>query len=302
MSDLGHLSNEGDRTDTGIVHRTSFWAAPSGLLYEQMWVAAHPVAVLLLVHGFGEHSSRYAAIAQQWAAQGVTVYAFDLLGHGRSPGGRGRVASIDRLALDVIEFGRRVADREPERPLFWLGHSLGGAIATRAVMLLDQCPSPETARLRSALRGLILSAALLGLRSESPLTRWLAGFLGRYCPVLPLIRLDSRWVSRDPVVVDAYEADPLIYRSFMTAETIAAIFAALAAIRADRDRLCLPLLILHGTADRLVPPDGSQWLYEQAGSMDKQIQLYEGLYHELLNEPEKEAIGRGILDWMWARL
>jgi alpha-beta hydrolase superfamily lysophospholipase len=272
------------------------------LLYEQVWLAPHPAAVLIVVHGFGEHSSRYAVIAQQFATQGVTVYAFDLPGHGRSPGARGQVCSIDQLAWDVICFGQQVAAREPDQPLFLLGHSLGGAITTRTVMLLHDCQLPATAQLRHSLKGLILSAALLGLRAESPFTHWLVPLLGRYSPNLPLVRLNSRWISRDPAVVRAYESDPLVYHSKMTAKTIAAIFTAISAIHTHWHLIQVPLLILHGTADRLVPPDGSQWLYEQAGSANKQIQLYEGLYHELLNEPEKEAIEQRILAWMWARL
>jgi acylglycerol lipase len=269
-----------------------FKTADSLELYEQFWRPQDPIAAVVVVHGYAEHSGRYQWVASQLVAQGVAVYAFDLRGHGKSPGDRVFVRSFDEHFTDLNIFLQRVQDREPGKPLILLGHSMGGAIAALF-----------TIRYRPALQGLVLSSAALATSDDiSPLLVWIAPVISWLLPKLPTVLLDSRAISRDPEVVNRYRTDPLIYQGRIPARTSAEILRAIAEIQSRAHELDLPLLLLHGTADRLTHVEGSKTVYAKASARDKVLQLYDGFYHELLNEPERAQILSDITAWLRERV
>lgn len=259
-------------------------------LFTQSWQPdAGARADLFLVHGLGEHSDRYAAFVAALVDDGIAVHALDHVGHGRSGGKMGAVGSVEDLAADVA---RLMGDVPADRPRFLFGHSLGGLIVVTC--LLEQRP---------AVNGVILSGPLLAVGDDiPPLVQKIGDFLGRVAPGIGVLQLDSQLVSRDPAVVAAYDADPRVYHGKITAGTGRAMNRAIAAAQAGFASIEEPLLILHGGADGLTSPAGSRMLYERAGSADKIIKIYDGLYHEILNEPEQAAVRADILAWLEARL
>jgi alpha-beta hydrolase superfamily lysophospholipase len=175
-------------------------------------------------------------------------------------------------------------------PLFLLGHSVGGCISLAyAVEHQDK------------LDGLLLSAPLAALSAASLVERVAGHVLSRVAPKLGVIDIDATTVSRDPAVVEDYESDPLNHRGKLPARTVHELAGTVARFPEAVTRLTLPMLIMHGTDDRLVPIGGSEMVDEQAGSDDKTFIRYEGLYHEILNEPERERVAADIADWLDAR-
>lgn len=241
-----------------------------------------PIARLLVVHGYAEHSGRYDGFARQMARGGIAVAAPDLQGHGRSGGARAKVDSID----DVVADARRALDRltsESESRPFVLGHSMGGLVAT-ALVLGEQ----------DRVAGLILSGAALA--DPSLLESLLA------IEPFPEVVLDSVHLSRDPRVAADYDADPLNYRGPMQRETVASLTSGARRVRDESHTLRLPLLVLHGSEDGLVPATGSEELARTAASKDKECEVLAGLRHEILNEPEGPEIGERILAWIRRRV
>ncbi len=282
-----------DLQEMKVQHKSGTFETRDGLqLFRQAW---EPVdgreAVVLIIHGYGEHSGRYAHVARHLALQNFIIETFDLRGHGRSEGDRAYISSFDQYTRDVHVFAKRVWEEHPDLPVFLLGHSLGGLIA--ALYVLHFQPKID---------GLILSSAALKISDDlSPLLQKMSGVIGKMLPKLPTIKLDAKFISRDPKVVDAYENDPLVYHKGTLAKTGAEIIRATQKIQAKMEMLRLPMLIFHGTADRLTDPEGSKQLYLRAKSADKILKLYEGFYHETMNEPEKERVLNDVLEWLVKR-
>jgi acylglycerol lipase len=273
-----------------VRHNQGNFKAADGLsLFEQWWeTETGPKAAVAIVHGLAEHSSRYVHVAEHLARGGYAVDTFDLRGHGRSEGRRAFIRSFDEFLADLDLFLGRVRARHRRTPVFLLGHSMGGGITPLFVITRK----PE-------IRGLILSAGALKISDDiSPLLIRMSGIVGRILPKLPTIKLDSSAISRDPEVVKHYDNDPLNYRGGTPARTGAEIVRATRRIQAQMEAITLPLLILHGTADRLTDIEGSKQLYARAGSSDKTLKLYDGLYHEILNEPEKARVLEDIVHWL----
>lgn len=262
-------------------------------LYHQAWLPdGEARAALLVVHGIGEHSGRYAGLAERFAAGGYAVYALDHPGHGRSDGGREHIVRFEDFTDSLAIFHRLVAERQPDFPLFLLAHSLGGLIACR--YLLDR---------PAGLCGTVLSAP--GLRmggSINPLAAAAARLLSAVAPRFGVAALDSRTISRDPDVVAAYLRDPLVFHGKTPARLAAETMKAMRRVADGADRITVPLLILQGDADRLVDPSGARLLHERAGSTDKTLRTYGGLWHELFNEPERETVIRDVEEWLSVRL
>jgi len=269
------------------------FAAGDGLrLHENCWLPEDGSGgVVIVVHGLNEHSGRYSEVATRLSGHGYAVYAMDLRGHGKSQGARLLVRSFDEYLADLELYLDRVRRREPDRPLFLLGHSMGGAI----VALLAITRQPDV-------RGLVLSvpAVLIG-GSVFPLLRRLAPLVSRLFPRLRIMRLGYRMLSRDPQVVEQFKSDPLVYHGRFPVRTGTEILRAAGRIQGQMEALKLPLLLLHGTADRVTDPAGSRRLYARAGSADKTLKLYEGLYHDLLHEPEKDQVTADLIEWLDAR-
>jgi alpha-beta hydrolase superfamily lysophospholipase len=247
-----------------------------------------PRAEIALVHGYAEHSGRYDYAARFLAARGYAVTAIDLRGHGKSEGERVLVRSFNEYLDDVESLLAHVRGSGEGRPLFLLGHSMGGAIAALAVVSR-----------RPRINGLLLSGpAVNAPRGFARLLNPLIQFLGRRFPKLGVRTLPAGAVSRDPAVVADYDADPLNYRGKVPAGLAAAMFRASDTIDRRAPRIDMPLLVLHGSDDQLVPADASRGLYDRATSHDKTLKIYDGLYHEIMNEPERDSVLADIADWL----
>lgn len=256
--------------------------------------AAPPRATVALLHGLAEHAGRYAPLAARLNAAGIDLLAIDLRGHGRSPGKRAWVARFDEY-LDDADALVAEAARAP-MPLFLMGHSMGGAIA--ALYAIERAP----ARGRT-LAGLVLSSPALAPGRDVP--RWmlaLSRVISRVWPTFPAIRIDAALLSRDADVVAANRADPLVHHGPVPARTGAEILDAMARIERGRDTLRVPVLVYHGTADKLTEPDGSRTFGARVGSADRTLTLYEGGFHETMNDIERERVIDALIGWIDARV
>jgi len=286
------LANNADR-DLAERTLTEFIHSSDGLkLFTQRWLPDGTArAVVVLVHGVAEHSGRYTALAGSLAARGIVVEAMDHRGHGRSEGRRVWVDRFDQYLEDFDKFMNRVQRRHPNKPLFIFGHSLGGTITT--LYALERKPS---------VRGIVLSAP--ALRPGSNIPTWtlpLGRFLGRYLPRLPVQKFSSAEMSHNAEAVRLYEEDPLDYCGWLPARTAGEILKAIARIHSHTELFQYALLLLHGTGDRVTHPDGSRSFHQRAASADKTLRLYEGLYHKLLDETEKEQVVSDIVSWLELR-
>lgn len=264
-------------------------------IYFQHWQPdSAPRAVIVIVHGYAEHSGRYQHVAEFFAERGYAVYASDHRGHGRSEGERAYVERFDDFVRDLRTFVDVVQQREPERRLFVIGHSMGGAIA--ALFGAERGPSAEHGR---SLEGLILSGAYVRPSGGvSPVLVRLLKLLSTVVPKLGVTPLDSAGVSRDPDVAARYDADPLNYRGRVRARMAAELFQAGDRVLANLHAITVPILIMHGAADKLADPEGSRLIYDGVSSTDKTLKIYEGLYHEIFNEPERDRVLADVAGWL----
>jgi acylglycerol lipase len=243
---------------------------------------------LVIVHGLKDYSDRYQDFALYLVKRGFRVETFDLRGHGDSEGDRVRIESFDEYLADLDKVMAEVKASNPG-PLFLFGHSMGGAISTRWA----QTRKPELA-------GLVLSAAALKIDAPAPLVS-VTKFLGSTLPRAAVFELDDTQFSRSPGMAEAMKKDPLIYDAAAPARTAAELIANVEKLRAESKSLTVPLLALHGTADKVTPPSGTEELLKAAGSTDKQGKLYPTLVHDLLHEPEAATVMADIAAWMEER-
>lgn len=262
-------------------------------LYYQSWLPENkPKAVLLIVHGFGDHSGRYGGLVEYFLPRGYAVYAFDLRGHGKSDGLRGYSSRFSNFIGDLSHFVSIVNSRHTGLSLFLVGHSTGATISTAYAISRQE-----------GLAGLILSGVLLSPPDDVPaLTIFTARVLSRIAPKTGLYRLDANLLSRDRNVVQAYIADPLVFWGKVRARMGIELMDAMASTRRNAAGLRLPLLIMHGEADRLSNPEGSRALFSSASSTDKTLKLYPGYYHEIYNEPGRERVLGDVDAWLHARV
>jgi alpha-beta hydrolase superfamily lysophospholipase len=274
------------QSPAGVEHKVGFFTGVHGTqLYAQSWrPSGEARAVVVLVHGLKDHSGNYRALAERLAQQGFRVAAFDLRGHGRSEGVRVWVDEFDDYLGDLEIFMKQEA--EPGRPVLLFGHSMGGAIAT----LYTMTRHPD-------LKGLALSGAALATDVSGAViggTKLVAAL----SPNAGVFNLDLHDFSRDPAVVSAGLADPLVYQPGAPARTGQELLGAIGRIQEHLGEITVPLLAMHGAADKVTPPAGSKALVEQARSTDKTLKLYPGLYHDLLHEPEKEKVTADLVKWL----
>jgi alpha-beta hydrolase superfamily lysophospholipase len=267
----------------GVLHRHIFWRS---------WTPddAPARAVIVLVHGLGEHSGRYDHLVQRLLGEGYSVYTVDHRGHGRSDGARAFIEDMDNVVADVDTLVDRAVAAQPGVPVFMLGHSMGGLIGLRYALAHQE-----------RLAGLILSAALAQLNAVPKALELLGRTLSVIAPRAPLIAIDPAQVSRDPAVVQAYRSDPLVHHGKVPARTAAQLAEAVQRFPSTVGAITVPTLVLYGTADGLCPPGGSVMLGERIGASDKTVKAYDGLFHEILNEPEREAVLDDITGWLNTR-
>ena len=266
-------------------------AADGVRLAGRSWMPPTLRAVVAVVHGLAEHSGRYAFLAERANHSGLGVVSVDLRGHGRSPGERSYVERFDDYLLDVDELLAKAHELAAGRPVFLMGHSMGGAIALRWMV-----------QRRQLVAGLILSSAALKIGGDVPrLLVALAPLLSRWLPHLRGKRIDPTLISRDPAAVAAYVGDPLVSLLAPPARTGAELLLAMAANSAAVPGLAVPVYLFHGEADRLTDPAGSREIYELWGGPDRTLRLWPGSRHETLNDLDREAVAAELLEWMLAR-
>ena len=270
-------------------YRDEFFAGHDGLpLFQRTWLSREPRAAVLHVHGLIEHSGCHAATARELAGRGFSVYAMDLRGHGRSAGPRCDVRSFDDYLLDLDIFFEQASREAGGRPLFLMGNSMGGLIAALWT-ILRQPP----------IRGLVLSGPLLALGDGFyPRLRRLLPIAAAVAPGLRIARVPFDWLAREPHVVERYRKDPLVFHGRFTVRMAAEVVRAAGEVSEKAGSLNVPLLILHGSQDRICGPAGSVALCKKAASADKTLHLYEGLYHEVFDEPERERVLADLTRWL----
>jgi acylglycerol lipase len=276
--------------ESGLASQPQVLFTPDGLrLYSQSWQPNQSRASVVIVHGYAEHSGRYAHVAAHLVRQGLAVYSLDLRGHGQSEGEPGLIRRFADFWLDLETVWAQVPTTQP---VFLLAHSMGTLVALGFLL-----------QARPAVAGLITTGTVLAVDQDVPKWRIQAvTALSQLWPHLPVARLSSREISRDPAVVTAYDRDPLVYRGPVKAKTAVELFGAARQLRTRIAQLDLPVLALHGTEDRLAPVAGSQRLISDLPTADKTLRLYAGLAHELLNEPEQQQILTEMTIWLEAHL
>jgi acylglycerol lipase len=258
-------------------------------LYSQSWLPdGNPHAVLLVVHGLAEHSSRYANVVNYFVPRGYAVYSFDLRGHGKSEGKRGYVEHFSYYLDDLKTYYDIVRQENKNAKIFMVGHSIGGTIATAFAI-----NHPKE------LDGLIISAVVLKAgASVTKLTILMAKVLSFLLPTMGVSPIDASTISRDKAVVDAYVNDPLVYRSKISARLGTELLNEMKRLLSKISELSLPILIMNGTADRLSNPASSKMLFEGVSSKDKTLKLYNDFYHEIFNEPERQQVFTDMEAWL----
>ena len=278
------MTVEASGSFSGVLDRHIFWRS---------WTPedATPRAAIVLLHGLGEHSGRYDHVVARLVQEGYAVHALDHRGHGRSDGPRAFIEDMDNVVADVDTLVDRVAGSEPGVPVFMLGHSMGGLIALRYALVHQE-----------RLAGLILSAALAQLDAVPKPLELVGRALSVVVPRAPLIAIDPALTSRDPAVVEAYRSDPLVHHGKVPARTAVQLADAVESFPSAVVSITVPTLILYGTADGLCPPAGSVMLAERIGAADITVTAYDGLFHEILNEPERETVLEDLTGWLGARV
>jgi alpha-beta hydrolase superfamily lysophospholipase len=280
--------------DVAAVHGESIFRGAGGVdLYGQCWHGRKdPQAVVAIVHGHGEHGGRYMNIVRSLLPYGYAVYSFDHRGHGRSRGQRGHINSWSEYRKDVQAFLGWIAEREVRCPIFLMGHSMG------ALVVLDYLLHDS-----AGIAGAIISGAPIEPAGVAkPLLVFLSRLLSRVFPRFPMrLSLDTSALSRDKAAVRAYIEDPLVHGRF-TARWGTESLAALAWVKARANEVNIPILFIHGEADRLNLPEGSRHFFEETASSDKTLHLYPEMYHELHNDTGREAVMEDLQRWIARRL
>ena len=255
------------------------------------WTSENVIrGIMILVHGFNSHSGYFGWAAEQFASNGFAVYALDHRGRGKSEGERFYVEKFSDWLEDVDKLSDIARSENAGVPVYMLGHSVGGVIASSYVF-----------EHQTEIAGLICESFAfdVGLPELAQLALEGASYL---IPHLPVYSLKNEIFSRDPKVVEQMNNDPLIANEKQPAETVSEVLKAAARLKENMPNFKIPVFIIHGTADKATRPEGSQYFYDNVGSEDKTLKLYEGGYHDLLNDIDKETVMRDILVWINERI
>lgn len=270
---------------------SSFKTADGLNIFTRSWTPeGTPRAVITLVHGFNAHSGYMAWPGEQFAAHGLAAYALDLRGRGRSDGERFFIKKFSDYTGDVDQLVEIARAENPGLPVYVLGHSAGGVIASTYVF-----------EHQDKIAGLICESFALDVGIPDVAALLIKG-ISHLSPHLHIFTLKNEIFSRDPAAVAAMNADPLIKDESQPAETSAELIKAAEALKVNMPHFERPVLIIHGTADKATRYQGSQLFYDNTGSKDKTLKLYEGHYHDLLNDLGKEEVMADIQSWLDARI
>jgi acylglycerol lipase len=255
-------------------------------LYYRMWLPdKQSRAAVLITHGLGDHSGRYTAIAESLCSHGYAVFALDQRGHGRSAGPR-TAGNIDDSVADLSTMVSLIRRDLPDRKVFLVGHSWGG------LLTLAYAVDHE-----NDIDGITLSAPA-GRANVSALSILLAKIVSGLAPNAGVVKLPYDKACSDPSVVAAQRHDPLTYQGPVRARMASQTLTAIKKVNARLPSMPIPVLLLHGTADEFAEVANSQRIYDTVGSTDKTLKLYEGLWHQLFNEPARETVYADVRDWL----
>ena len=262
------------------------------IIYDVWTPSTDPNGVVIICHGYAEHARRYDPVAQRFGEAGLITYALDLRGHGRSGGKRVHLKNISEYTEDFHHLVGLATAAHPELKRVVLGHSMGGGVVfTYGVEHPDDYAA------------MVLSGpAVYAQDGVSPLMVVVAKVLGGLAPGLPVEDLPASAVSRDPDVVAAYEADPLVHHGKLPAGVAKALIGVGETMPQRAAALTAPLLVVHGGQDTLIPVAGSERLVECVGSTDVALKVYPELYHEVFNEPERAVVLDDVTSWIETRL
>lgn len=271
----------------------SKWKGSDGITFQvQGWEpeGKKPKALVALVHGIGEHTGRYAHVAKAFTDAGYALVGFDLRGHGKSGGARGHTPSLDAYMQDIRSFFKYLVTRYPDIPHFLYGHSLGGLLSLTYAIQYSK-----------GLKGVVVTgAALRSALQEQKVKVAMAKVLGSLMPTMMLQSgLDVQALSHDPNVIQAYINDPLVHDKISMGFGKSSLSAIDLCFARAKDFLP-PLLIMHGKADRITYPSGSEDFASLARETNRDVtlKLWDGLYHEIHNEPEKAEVIQFMIDWL----
>ena len=249
-----------------------------------------PRAAVVMCHGVNSHGGQYLWPGTQFAAAGLAAFALDLRGRGKSEGARYFVDDVADYVADVASVIALAKSRHPGLPVFLLGHSAGGVVSCSYA--LDH---------QAEIAGLVCESFAFKVPAPDAALAVIKG-LSRVFPRLPVLKLKNEDFSRDPIAVRILNSDPLTLNEVQPAKTVAALVRANERLRREFPRITLPVLILHGTADRATMASGSQLFFDTAGSTDKTLKLYDGHYHDLLNDVGKDTVLADIRAWIDRRI
>jgi len=255
-------------------------------IFMRSWRPAAPKAVVVICHGVNSHSGQYLWTGEQLAAAGFAVYAYDHRGRGKSEGPRFYIDDISDYTEDLGTLITLAKSREPGLKVFLLGHSAGGVVG--CTWSLDH---------QKEIAGFICESFAYKVPAPAPVLA-LVRLFGKIAPKLPVLKLHMKDFTRDPAALAVLEADPLCKGEIQPARTVAALLKATDRMKAEFGTLKLPLLIMHGTNDKATVPAGSKEFYEAAGSSDKTLKLYDGHFHDLLNDLGKDKVMADITSWV----
>lgn len=283
-------------SNANVTHSTGeFKGVRDTVIRWQEWAPAKsdPRAVIMLVHGIGEHGGRYAALAEDFTEAGFAVGVPDHRGHGLSEGKRAQVEQFDDFSDDLGTYQAILRKRYPAPlPLFIVAHSMGGLIALRYVT-----------RDQPAASGLVLSGAAAAKPDDiSDLTITIGNLLAKVLPDVGVAGLQLDKISHDPAVVEAYKNDPLVTSGKVKARMGSELLKGMATVEQDLPSLTMPVLVMHGGDDVITPPHGSEMIFAKVGSKDKTLKIYPGLYHEVYNEPERQEVIANVITWIDAHI
>jgi acylglycerol lipase len=260
--------------------------------YYQGWLPDGNVkAILFIVHGVGEYCGRYTNVINHFVPLGYAVYGLDHIGHGKSGGQREVIKRFEDFTEPLTQYYQMVKEWQPGKPIFIYGHSLGALITL--FYLLDH---------QADFKGAIISAPPVKIPENiSPMTVTIGKVLATIAPRTGLLGLDTSGLSHDQQVVTAYNTDPLVFHGKITACISAGMLRAMLRFNEEGCKITLPLFIFQGSADKLVDPTGAKLLYDKAGSKDKTLKVYDNLYHEVHNEPERLTMFTDLQTWLMPR-
>jgi acylglycerol lipase len=269
---------------------SSFNTADNLEIHTESWLpSTTPRAAVVIVHGAAEHIGRYAHVAAHLTGAGYAVYGYDMRGHGKSDGKRGYFRKFEDPINDFDRFLRRIQGKQPDVPLFVYAHSMGAVVALAYLLRADNVPPA----------GLITSGVPLSMDDGVPnLLISAARTINQLAPTAPLVSLDVTGMSRDPAVLATWTTDPHVNLTLLRVRTTLGILGTVRHIRANLADIQLPILVMHGGGDRVVDPAGSRVLHNGVSSADKILKIYPELYHEVINEPERDMVLNDMVAWL----